>query len=77
MTSLAHRHPPVPWARAHRSAAAAAAAGGHYAGALALVVVLVVLLALAVLAVTGIDTGGRLPHPQPLPAPTGVSVRGG
>ena len=76
MTSLAHRHPPVAWSRAHRSATAAVA-GGHHAGALALVVVLAVLLALVVLAVTGIDTGGRLPHPQPLPAPTGVSVGGG
>ncbi|EAQ00253.1 hypothetical protein JNB_08779 [Janibacter sp. HTCC2649] len=30
----------------------------------------------AVLALATIDTGGRVPHPLPLPAPTGQSVGG-
>ncbi|MFL6151965.1 MAG: hypothetical protein ACJ72B_06235 [Ornithinibacter sp.] len=42
---------------------------------LALVVGLVA-LGLVVLAITSIDTAGRSPHPQPLPAPSAPSVNG-
>ncbi len=35
-----------------------------------------VALGLLVLAISGIDTGGRLPHPQPLPAPSAPSFSG-
>lgn len=52
---------------------------GHPRVALVTVAVVACLLAgtiLTIAAITGIDTRGRLPHPVPLPAPTGRSLAG-
>ena len=76
MTSLAHTAPAVRRSGWPASDTAPLAVRRVVALAgLALVVCLAV-LGLVVLAITGIDTGGRLPHPQPLPAPSAPSFSG-
>ena len=70
MTSLAHSTPAIAIPAVHRPRSTPVAAG-HLMTTLAPVLgACVVVLALATLFVAGIDTGGRLPHPQPLPAPS-------
>ncbi len=77
MTSLVHAHPAIRRTGTPGSRTATLPSGHVVASlGLALVVCLVV-LALVVLAITGIDTAGRLPHPQPLPAPNAPSSSGG
>jgi len=54
-------------------------ARGHLRVAFVTVAVVVCLLVgamLTVAAVAGIDAHGRIPHPVPLPAPTGRSLAG-
>jgi hypothetical protein len=76
MTSVAHAAPVIP-----RSATpgprSLAVAGSRVVLRLCLGAVLAVLvLAIVVLAIANIDTGGRLPHPRPLPAPSAPAFGG-
>jgi len=81
MTSLVHHVPrlrliPTP---ATGRGLAAVKARGHLRVAVAIVAVVACLVAvtlLTVAAVAGIDTQGRIPHPAPLPAPTGHASAG-
>ena len=82
MTSAAH-HLHRPWLGSapraglpHRALLARRAlrVAALYGAAVACLVAGAVLL---VLTVGGIDTHGRVPHPAPLPVPTGWSVSGG
>ena len=77
MTALAHPRPPLGRLAPHRSRTALLGVGRMVAPlALALIVGLVVLGCVA-LAIASIDTGGRLPHPRPLPAPSAPYFNGG
>lgn len=80
MTSLAH-HAPTPGrssALSTRTPSKLAHATGCQTAALLVIMLLlgVVLLGLVTLAIDGIDTGGRLPHPTPLPSPSWPSLSG-
>ena len=77
MTSLAHAAPTTARSATHRPRTAPMATGRILAPiALALLAALVV-LGFAALLITGIDTQGRLPQPQPLPAPSSPYPSGG
>jgi hypothetical protein len=84
MTSLVHHVPrfgrrPAPGARCDL---VVVRARGHLRVGFVTVAVVVCLLVgamltvAAVAAVAGIDAHGRIPHPEPLPAPTGRSLAG-
>lgn len=81
MTSLVHHAPRLgrPVAPKVRPEVVVATAGRKVHVALVTAAVLAFLIAaVLVLSVAGaaIDTGGRIPHPAPLPAPAGQSVAG-
>lgn len=76
MTTLAHAAPAVRRSEPPRARTAPFAAG-HTTAALGIAIVVgLVVLGLVVLAAAGADTAGRLPHPQPLPAPSAPSFSG-
>ncbi len=80
MTSLVH-HPrfEAPAAPMVRPDLVVVSARGHLRVAVVVTLVMACLVAGAIVlfaALATIDTGGRIPHPLPLPAPTGQSVGG-
>ena len=70
MTSLVHALPTVARSATHRPRTAPIVAGGIVASLVLAVLAALVVFGVAVLLITGIDTEGRLPHPEPLPAPS-------
>jgi len=76
MTNLAHPAPVIRWSATQGSRTASIASRRIVAPVCLAAVLCVIVLGLVVLAIAGIDTGGQLPHPVPLPAPSGPSNGG-
>ena len=81
MTSLVHHVPRFGLGAAPRPGrdVGVGRAGSQLVVALVMAAVMACLVAGAILLVAafaGIDAGGRVPHPVPLPAPTGQSLAG-